>query len=123
VKLKSRGKRGGDALVNLDHQNEAPNLAIRNISLDLDVDDVDCRLDTAILFRAMDRSKRLEKSTNRRWEAIRVDGDIRICDRTKLFELTSVSQLPSTLRIGPRLARHPRLPSNFPGFNVEIVRA
>jgi hypothetical protein len=122
VKLRSRGKRGGDAIVNLDHQNEVPNLAFRNIALDLDVDDVDCRLDTAILFRAMDQNKKIERTTTRRWEGISLDGEIRICDRTKLIELTSVSERPSTLRIGPRLARHPRLPSSFPGFNVEIAR-
>ena len=123
VKLKSRGKRGGDALVNLDHQNEVPNLALRNIALDLDVDDVDCRLDTAILFRAMDRNRRLERTTNRRWDTISLDGDIRICDRTRLFELASASSVPSTLLIGPRLARHPRLPATFPGFRVEIARS
>ena len=123
VKLTSRGKRGGDALVNLDHQNEVPNLAFRNIALELDVDDVDCRLDTAILFRAMDRDKKIESRTTRRWEAISLDGDVRICEKTKLIELTSVSERPSTLRIGPRLARHPRLPSSFPGFDVEIARS
>jgi hypothetical protein len=123
VKLKSRGKRGGDAIVNLDHQNEAPNLALRNIALDLDIDDVDCHLDTAILFRAMDRNKRLEKTTTRRWDTIALDGDIRICEKTKLFDLASASVSPGTLLIGPRLARHPRLPASFPGFRVEIARS
>jgi hypothetical protein len=123
VKLKSRGKRGGDTIVTLDHHDEAPNLVMRNIVLDLDVDDVDCRLDTAIMLRAMDRNRRVERKTTRRWDTISLDGDIRICDRTKLFELTSVSTPPSSLRIGPTLARHPRLPSSFPGFAVEIARS
>ena len=123
VKLRSRGKRGGDAIVNFDHHNEVPNLAFRNVAVELDVDDVDCKLDTAILFRGLDGNKRVARTSSGRWEAISLDGDVRICDRTKLIELTSVSSTPSTLKIGPRLARHPRLPGSFPGFNVDIERA
>jgi hypothetical protein len=122
VKLKSRGKRGGDAIVNLDHQNEVPGLMLRNISVDMDIDDADCRLDTAILFRCLDRTRRLETVTTRRWQDISLDGDIRICDKTSLFDIRSVNKTPGTLHIGSRLARHPRLPQAFPGFKVEIAR-
>jgi len=121
VKLKSRGKRGGDCIVNFDHHNEVPNLALRNINVDLDVDDVDCRLDSAIMFRAQDRNERLERQTNRRWESIMIDGDIRICEKTDLFDFRSVARTPGTLIIGPRLARHPRLPRSFPGFRAQIA--
>jgi hypothetical protein len=121
VKLKSRGKRGGDCIVNFDHHNEVPNLALRNINVDLDVDDVDCRLDSVIMFRAQDRNERLERQTNRRWESITIDGDIRICEKTDLFDFRSVARTPGTLIIGPRLARHPRLPKSFPGFRAQIA--
>ena len=122
VNVKCRAKRGGDAIINLDHNNEEPNRLLRNIRIEADIDDVDCRLDAAILFRARDRNRKTEAVTARRWEAISIDGDIRICDKTKLFDFESVSKTPGTLQIGPRLARHPRLPKNFPGFNVNVAR-
>lgn len=123
VKLKCRAKRGGDTIVYLDHQNEAPNKVLRNIRLDLDIDDVDCRLEAAIAFRSLDSKRNLERVTNRRWENISIDGNISICDKTKLFDFESRPQTPGTLHIGPRLARHPRLPRSFPGFNVQVERA
>ena len=122
VKLKCRAKRGGDAIVYLDHQYDALNKVIRNIVLDLDIDDVDCRLDAAISFRALDEKRNIERLTNRQWQDIRIDGDIRICPETKLFDFPSVSRTPGRLFIGPRLARNPRLPRTFPGFNAEVAR-
>ena len=121
LKLKSRGKRGGDCIVNFDHLNEVPNLALRNIRVDLDVDDVDCQLDSAIMFRVHDRNERVERQSNRRWEAISIDGNVRICDTTKLIEFRGASRTPGTVFIGPRLARHPRLPKSFPGFAVQVA--
>lgn len=123
VKLKCRAKRGGDAIIYLDHQNEVPGKVIRNITLDLDIDDVDCKLDAAISFRAMDARHNTEKVTNRQWQDIRIDGQVRICDKTKLFDIQSVSRTPGALYIGPSLARNPRLPRTFPGFIAEIARA
>lgn len=120
LKLTSRGKRGGDCIVNFDHHNEVPNLALRNISVDLDVDDVDCGLDSVITFRAQDMNERPEKRTNRRWESIAIDGAVRICDKTALFDFQSVSTIAGTVSIGPRLARHPRLPKSFPGYAVRV---
>jgi hypothetical protein len=121
LKLKSRGKRGGDCIVNFDHHNEVPNLALRNIKVDLDVDDVDCHLDAAIMFRALDRNELLERQTNRRWEGISIDGDVRICKSTSLFDFRSVGKVPGTVYIGPRLARHPKLPRAFPGYAVQVA--
>jgi hypothetical protein len=123
VKLKSRAKRGGDAIVYLDHQNEARNKIIRNVSLELDIDDVDCKLEAAIAFRALDQKYNEERITDRQWQNIRIDGDIRICDQTKLFDFRSASRTPGSLYIGPRLARNPRLPRSFPGFNAEVQRS
>lgn len=123
VKVKCRAKRGGDAIVALDQQVDRTEGAIRNVSLDLDIDDVDCRLDAAILIRSFDRNRRTESISNRRWDAISIDGDVRICDRTKLFDIDTISRTPGTLHIGPRLARHPRLPRSFPGFNVSMARS
>lgn len=123
VKVKCRAKRSGDAIVALDQQVDRNEGAIRNISLDIDIDDADCHLDAAILIRSFDRNRRTESVTNRRWDAISIDGDIRICDKTKLFDIETASRTPGTLQIGPRLARHPRLPRTFPGFNVSVVKA
>ncbi len=123
VRVKCRAKRSGDAIVALDHQVDRSEGAIRNISLDLDIDDADCRLDAAILMRSFDRNRRTESTSNRRWDAISIDGGIRICDRTKLFEIDTASKTPGTLHIGPRLARHPRLPRTFPGFNANVSRS
>lgn len=123
AKVKCRGKRSGDAIVALDQQHDKSQGSIRNITLDLDIDDADCRLDAAILIRAFDANRRSEASTARRWDAISVDGDIRICDKTKLLDLESVSKTRGTLYIGPRLARHPGLPKTFPGFIATVARA
>ena len=122
LKLKSRGKRGGDTIINFDHQNKVPGLSIRNIKIDADIDDVNCGLNAAIQFRAMDRNRRTERVTDRRWDAISLDGDIRICDLTKLIYFESVNRTPGRIEIGPRLARHPRLPKSFPGFDATVVR-
>lgn len=123
VKVKCRAKRSGDAIVALDQQVDKSEGVIRNIHLDLDIDDADCRLDAAILVRSFDRNQRTEAVTNRRWDAISIDGDVRICDKTKLFDIDTVSRTPGTLHIGPRLARHPRLPRTLPGFNVIVARS
>ena len=123
VRVKCRAKRSGDATVALDQQVDRSEGAIRNIELDLDIDDADCRLDAAILMRSFDRNRRTESISNRRWDAISIDGEIRICDRTKLIEIDTVSRTPGTLHIGSRLARHPRLPRTLPGFKVSVARA
>ena len=122
LKLKVRGKGPGDAVINLDHNNEVPDRVLRNVRIDADIEAPDCRLETAILFRSRDKGRRVEATTTRRWEAISLDGDIRICDKTKLFEWESVSKTPGALFIGPRLAKHPRLPRTFPGFNATIAQ-
>lgn len=123
VKFKSRGKRTGDTIVNMDHQNYTPGPMIRNVSIDADVDDADCRVFAAMQFRAMTRDRRVESVTDRRWDAITLDGDWRICERTKLIYQESVNRTPGTLTIGPRLARHPQLQRSFPGFRTTIARA
>jgi hypothetical protein len=119
VKVKCRQKRSGDAIVALDHEHVTGRGTIRNISLDLDIDDADCRLNAAILIRSFDPNHRQESSTTNRWDDITFDGDIRICSRTKLFEIASIGRQPGKLHIGPRLAANPRLPVTYPGFQVE----
>jgi hypothetical protein len=118
VKAKCRAKRGGDAIVALDHQHEQGRGTMRNIRLDLDIDDVDCRLETAILIRSFTPNARVESSTTNRWEQIYIDGDIRLCERTRLFEIATVAKTTGTLEIGSRLAKNARLPRSFPGFRV-----
>ena len=122
LKLKSRGKRGGDTIINFDHQNHVPGLAIRNIQIEADIDDVNCSLNAAIQFRAMNPTRHIERVTDRRWDSISLDGDIRICDLTKLIYFESVNRTPGRIEIGPRLARHPRLPKSFPGFDATVRR-
>jgi hypothetical protein len=116
VSVKCRGKRSGDAIVALDHQHELGRGAMRDIQIELDVDDADCRLDTVVLIRSFDPGARVEKETGNRWDNIAIDGEVRICERTKLLDIVSVSRTPGTLAIGPRLARNPRLPKSMPGF-------
>lgn len=122
VKVKCRGKRSGDAIVALDQQHEKGQGLIRNISLDLDVDDADCRLNTVVLIRSFDPKARVERETANRWDDIAINGDVRICDNTKLIEIVTLSKTPGTLHIGARLAGHPRLPARFPGFTVTASR-
>ena len=116
--VRCRGKRSGDAIVALDHQHEQGRGTMRDIDLKLDVDDVDCRLDTVVLIRSFDRNATYEKQTRNRWDEIAIDGEVRICDKTKLLDIATVGAVPGTLRIGKALARNPRLPSSFPGFRV-----
>lgn len=121
VKVKCRAKRGGDAIVALDNQHEQGRGTIRDVAIRLDVDDVDCRLDTVVLIRSFDPRARYEKQTQNRWDGIALDGTVRICDKTRLIDVASVGRTPGSLRIGPALAKHPRLPRSFPGFNVSGV--
>jgi len=118
VKVRCRGKRGGDAIVALDHQHEQGRGTIRQIDLQLDVDDVDCRLETVVLIRSFDRNAKHERRTTNRWEDIAVDGDVKICGDTKLIDIATVGAAAGVLRIGSRLAKNPRLPRDFPGFRV-----
>ena len=121
ARVKCRGKRSGDAIVALDQQHEKGSGTIRQIDLQLDIDDVDCRLDTVVLIRSFTHSGTYEKQTQNRWEDIAIDGEVRICDKTKLIEIATVGKTPGNLRIGPKLAKNPRLPRSFPGFNVTGV--
>lgn len=123
VKVRCRGKRSGDAIVALDHQHERGHGTMRNINLDLDIDDADCKLDRAILIRSFDPQARVEKQTNNRWDDIVIDGDVRICNKTKLLDIASVGRVTGRLQIGPRLARHPGLPAQFPGFSATVLRS
>ena len=116
VRVKCRGKRSGDAIVALDHQHELGRGTMRDIRIELDVDDVDCRLDTVLLIRSFTPKARVERQTGNRWDDIAIDGDVHICDRTKLLDIVSVSRTPGRLSIGPRLMHNPRLPRNLPGF-------
>lgn len=118
LKVKSRGKRGGDAIIALDHQHARGNGAIRKVAIDMDIDDADCRLEAAVMMRSLDANTRVERQTTHRWDEIALDGDIRICDQTKLIHVGTPGRVPGRLQIGPRLARHPRLPARLPGFIV-----
>jgi hypothetical protein len=122
VKVKCRGKRSGDAIVALDHQHELGRGTMRDIQIELDVDDADCRLDTVLLIRSFDPKARVERETGNRWENIAIEGDVRICDRTKLVDIATVSRTPGKLAIGPRLLRNPRLPKTFAGFVVATAK-
>ena len=121
VKVKCRGKRGGDAIVALDHQHQQGRGTMRQIDIQLDVDDVDCKLDSVVLIRSFDPKAKYEKQTQNRWEDIALDGDVRICGETKLIDIATVGATPGRLRIGGRLAKNPRLPRSFPGFQVSGV--
>ena len=116
VKVRCRGKRSGDAIVALDHQHELGRGTMRDIQIDLDVDDADCRLDTVLLIRSFDPKAKVERETGNRWDRIAIDGEVRICERTKLVDIVSVSRTPGRISIGPRLLRNPRLPKILPGF-------
>jgi hypothetical protein len=120
VKVKCRAKRSGDAIVALDNQHEKGQGTIRNIRLDLDIDDVNCTLNTAILIRSFDPQARAETTTTNRWDDINIDGDIRICEKTKMIEVATVARSPGKLHIGPRLAKNPRVPRSFPGFDASF---
>ena len=121
AKVRCRGKRGGDAIVALDNQHEKGRGTIRQIDLQLDVADADCRLDSVVLIRSFSPAAKHEKQTQNRWDEISIDGDVHVCERTRLLEIASVGVMPGTLRIGPKLARSARLPRSFPGFRVSGV--
>jgi hypothetical protein len=118
VDVRCRGKRTGDAIVALDHQHEFGQGAMRDIQVNVDVEDADCRLDTVLLIRSFDPRSRVERQTGNRWDNITLDGNVNVCDRTKVLDIVSVSRTPGRLRIGPRLLLHPRLPKTLPGFVV-----
>jgi len=122
VKVKCRGKRSGDAIVALDHQHELGRGTMRDIQIALDLDDADCRLDTVFLIRSFDPKARVEKETANRWDDISIDGDVHICDKTKLLDIVTVGRTPGRLLIGARLLRNPRLPKSFPGFTVAAAK-
>jgi hypothetical protein len=117
---------GGDhAIVALDNQHEQGRGTISNVSLDLDIDDADCRLDRIVLIRSLTPAApgappvRTERQTNNRWDGIYIEGDVKLCDRTKLLDIATEGRTPGTLTLGPRFAQHPRLPREFPGFIVK----
>jgi hypothetical protein len=116
--VKCRAKRGGDAIVALDQQHEQGRGLIRDIDLRLDIDDVDCRLETVVLIRSLDQKGNTEKRTRNRWDNIGLDGTVRACASTKLIDIPTLAATPGTLRIGRTLAANPRLPRAFPGFHV-----
>jgi hypothetical protein len=118
AKVRCRGKRGGDAIVALDQQHEKGRGTIRDITLNLDVDDADCALDAVILIRSFTPSARYEAHTQNRWDNVAIDGDVKLCVRTKLIDVATTGARRGILRIGPKLATNPRLPRSFPGFNV-----
>lgn len=118
VKVKCRSKRSGDAIVALDQQHPKGQGMIRNITLELDIDDADCRLDSAILMRSLTPAGRTEAETTSRWDNISIDGDVRICDKTKLIEIETAGRTPGRLHLGEKLSKHPGLPRNFKGFTV-----
>ena len=118
IKVRSRGKRGGDAIVGLDQQHEKGQGRIRNIAIELDVSDADCNLGAVVMMRSFDSKGRFEKQTGSRWDEISIDGDVRVCDKTRLIDIPTVGRTQGRLRIGPRLAAHAKLPSSFPGFTV-----
>jgi hypothetical protein len=118
IKVRCRSKRSGDAIVALDQQHEQGHGTIRNVALDLDVDDADCRLNTVVLIRSFDPKAHVERETQNRWDDIAIDGDVRICEKTKLIEIATIGKTPGKLYIGSRLSRNPRLPRSFPGFIV-----
>lgn len=118
MKVKCRGKRGGDAIVALDNQQDKGHGMIRDIAIDLDVDDADCALDRVVLVRSFDPNAKYERQTQNRWDNIFIDGNVHVCDSTKLIDVLTISKTPGHLNIGSRLARHPRLPSSIPGFIV-----
>jgi hypothetical protein len=118
VRVRCRGKRSGDAIVALDNQHERGRGVIRGIDVWLDVDDADCKLARVVLISSLDPDGRIQARTANRWDDIALDGNVRICKETELIDVMSVSATPGTLRIGPALARNPRLPSSLPGFRV-----
>ena len=122
LRIRSRGKRGGDALVTFG-QTDIGDGGMRNVDVHVDIDDVDCRLGTVFVFRSVGANRKWQRTTTRRWENIAIDGHARICARTSLIEAETVQAQPGVLRIGPALAEHPQLPSRVPGFNVEVRRA
>jgi hypothetical protein len=75
-----------------------------------------------VLIRSFDPRARVEKETGNHWDNIAIDGEVRICDRTKLLDIVSVSRTPGRLAIGPRLARNPRLPKALPGFVLATAK-
>jgi len=118
VKVKSRGKRGGDAIVGIDQQHEKGHGVIRKITVDMDIDDVDCSLQNVVMMRSLDARDRALSDTTNRWDEIFLDGDVRMCNRTRLIHVGTRAKTPGRLHIGQRLARHPLLPTSFPGFIV-----
>jgi hypothetical protein len=122
VKVKCRAKRSGDAIVALDHQHELGRGVMRDIRIELDVADADCRLDRVVLIRSFDPQAHVEHETANRWDNIALDGDVQICDRTKLLDIVTRGRTPGRLSIGPRLAINPRLPKTFPGFSISPSR-
>jgi hypothetical protein len=118
VNVRCRAKRSGDAIVALDHQHEKGRGTISNVALTLDVDDADCRLNTVVLIRSFTPAFKWEEQTENRWDNISIEGDVRICEKTKLIEIASVGKNPGKLMLGPNLSKNPRLPARFPGFVV-----
>jgi hypothetical protein len=118
ARVKCRAKRSGDAIVALDHQHETGRGTISNIALTLDVDDADCRLNTVVLIRSFTAAFKFEEQTDNRWDNISIEGDVRICAKTKLIDIATIAKTPGRLVLGPTLSKNPRLPARFPGFVV-----
>ena len=104
VKLRSRGKRSGDAIVALDQQHPDDLGMIRDIRMDLDIADADCRLKNIVSMRAFTPDGKLVPRTLSQWQNLQFQGQAHYCNSaTRLLTVGSQSRDPGTIAMSEAL--------------------
>jgi hypothetical protein len=103
VKFSSRGKRTGNAIVELADQHESGAGLIRNITLEGTVSDTDCKLLSVLRFVSYTPSGAILAETSARWENVQIRGAMRACADVPLLKLESIPRPPLSLSIDKEL--------------------
>ncbi|HWO42678.1 MAG TPA: glycosyl hydrolase family 28-related protein [Candidatus Eisenbacteria bacterium] len=104
IKLRSRGKRSGDAIVALEQQHPNDRGMIRDVRIDLEITADDCGLTNVIVMRALTPEGKVLRATRSRWQNIRLQGHVEYCENsTRLLYAGSVPDKVGTLVMGPPL--------------------
>jgi len=123
IKLRSRRKRSGDAIVAFDQEHPDDRGMIRDIRMELDVADADCALNTVILIRAFTPQSKVLTTTASQWRNLDFQGRVEYCSSsTQLLTIGSQPQQPGIISMSAPMLRQIDK-SSLRGFMVRAAAA
>jgi hypothetical protein len=121
IKLRSRGKRSGDAIVAFDQQHPDDLGVIRDIRIDLDIADADCRLNNIVLLRAFTPDGEVLPKTHSQWRNIEIKGQANYCNgATRLLTVGSQPGDPGTIAMSEALLKQLDM-EHLRGFKIVLA--